>query len=547
MLIYANNFTVIGGKPGADASAADMTYSPASTAVFRSVAGWLSKKTRRYFSISDLKAGKDFSGAGYHIQTFAADKEAPAVYSILSTEHDRQVSGRIWKTEISIREEVAGPVFISVLLETDEISTQVREIPESTRPQLINFLAQNAEFAPSTVGLTLLNAANENDFKFVGMEIDRGDRTYPLVLMSAESGEYMVDPERLREQLFGLARVIRIAEKADTWGLANIIGRHYAAWNGSLRIIWPVAPEKDYCYTRLLQEEELREFDRPERAVLACITHRTNLAKKREHFSSADVRAKRQKDYLSQLRKMPDFINKNAEQKIDFYKELSEELEQSLDAKEKEWGELKNQCFNLEYSIENVKDEIEVKNHEISSLKYNLEKAGADNAPSEQGYNDITAAIMVLTGQKKLTPALCLQLAARETGNIIILDSALKSAERASDYQNSDNLLAALCKLGDEFLSAFLEGGDNKAKLVFGTDIYAPKESEQTMNNPKCRRQRTFTYKGREIIMWRHLGWGVANNTREGLRLYFWIDKEDEKIIIGHCGKHLDTVKTTSV
>jgi hypothetical protein len=74
---------------------------------------------------------------------------------------------------------------------------------------------------------------------------------------------------------------------------------------------------------------------------------------------------------------------------------------------------------------------------------------------------------------------------------------------------------------------------------VFG-NAYAASESEKAESNPRAKRLRTFTYKGNDIVMMSHLRIGVNDGVAETLRIHFAWDSDDRKIIIGHCGQHLD-------
>jgi hypothetical protein len=42
------------------------------------------------------------------------------------------------------------------------------------------------------------------------------------------------------------------------------------------------------------------------------------------------------------------------------------------------------------------------------------------------------------------------------------------------------------------------------------------------------------------IDMIRHLRFGIKDNVYDTFRLHFHWDAEDKKIVIGHCGAHLD-------
>lgn len=534
MLVYANHFTLTGARDSAAANS-DSGYSASSTAAFRSVAGWLQNKTKRRFTIPDILSSGELQEDIYQVRIYAADRREPKLYSVLLTHRDEKIFGRFWSTEISIR--LAGDsTFTSILLEVEEISTRVERDVVATRPALINYLARNAEFSAGTVGLKPRNLSNaDEDYRALSYEIEKTDRIYPLVLASCFEGKPLVDPEYLQQQLFGLAQVIYIDESSDSWKMAEICGRNYSAWGGAVNIIFPPVKHKDFCYTALLRREELEDLQSQERnlfyEILARVTHSTNWAKRRQHFSPSDVRAKRQKDYLLFLR-----------EQIEQGQDNQETLEQLLADADRELKEHKETSDKL---LEVADKEREEAVNEANKLRYGAAPKAADEQQRLNAGN--IAAILSFYGkQKSNTPVQCLEFAEQVLADkIIVLDSAKKSAEEAADYQNPHSLLEALYKLGNEFLPAYLKNGDVKA--IFGTSIYAAKESGQTMDNLRYKKQRTFSYNGKEITMWKHLGWGVADNTREGLRLYFEVDRENEKIVIGHCGAHLDTIKTSRV
>ena len=96
-----------------------------------------------------------------------------------------------------------------------------------------------------------------------------------------------------------------------------------------------------------------------------------------------------------------------------------------------------------------------------------------------------------------------------------------------------------LKRLATEYRSALIEGGDNKARNIFGKSEYAAKESKTVTGNKAMRRARTFEYRGKQIEMFRHLKIGVDDDTSKTLRVYFHWDADKQKVIIGYCGEHL--------
>ena len=76
------------------------------------------------------------------------------------------------------------------------------------------------------------------------------------------------------------------------------------------------------------------------------------------------------------------------------------------------------------------------------------------------------------------------------------------------------------------------------AKAVFGHNAYAQNESQALSNDG--RRRRTFTYRGRDFLMEKHLKIGVKDSAAETLRIHFEWLADEKRLVVGYCGKHLD-------
>ena len=196
MLIYVNQFELVGDG---DADAA-----------FRTIAGWLKVITKRHFTIGELKSGEEFSIGRMKVRTYAATEFSPQMYSVLLSHPDFSVKGRQWITEIGIKNENSVTT-VSILLETSDISTLVKDIPSTTRPKLVTFLQENGTLSFATVGLGVKKFKNNiEEFKALSAEIEREDRAYPLVLVSncKIDNKALINPIKLQEQLLGLAQVV---------------------------------------------------------------------------------------------------------------------------------------------------------------------------------------------------------------------------------------------------------------------------------------------------------------------------------------------------
>lgn len=141
---------------------------------------------------------------------------------------------------------------------------------------------------------------------------------------------------------------------------------------------------------------------------------------------------------------------------------------------------------------------------------------------------------------KTLTATECLKLIEYcYADRVQILNNAWDSAKEIdSIFTRSDKLKNLLIKLVTDYLDCYLENGDSKARLLFGEN-YAAQESETVETNPTLKRQRTFS----GVTMFQHLKIGVAHNPSETARVYFWVNKDSHKVLIGYCGKHLEISK----
>jgi len=333
--------------------------------IFYTISGWLKKITNQHFTVSDLKSGKEFSINQMMVRTYTAIDYSPKMYSILLTHPDKKVQGRQWNTEIGIKVEDSA-VILSILLETRDISTQVKEVPSTTRPLLVTFLQQNELLSYETVGLNVYHFKNsQNYFKALSYEIERKERTCPLILISntKKDNHPLIDPNKLQEQLLGLAQVVHSTEEINSWDLEKILTRQYSAWDGAINIIYP-SFGKSFCYNKLFLKEKITDFSKSEKnffyEILSLITHKTNGINKKLHFSPSDVRAKRQRDNRIKLKEQ---FFKESKNRDDDQKIIEDALEQ-LEKQEAEIDKIK----------QNHEDDMDVLYSENMELEAKLEK-----------------------------------------------------------------------------------------------------------------------------------------------------------------------------
>jgi hypothetical protein len=129
-------------------------------------------------------------------------------------------------------------------------------------------------------------------------------------------------------------------------------------------------------------------------------------------------------------------------------------------------------------------------------------------------------------------------LALRFPTRIVVLDSAYSSAAASHDFLHSVELGKLLDALASSYWADLSAGrGDQDARKHFGSK-FAATESEKVANNALGRDQRTFRYKGQDILMLSHLKIGYKESTAETIRVHFHWAMDEQKIVIGWCGEH---------
>lgn len=460
----------------------------------------------------------------------------PYYFSARLTHGDDSVSGRQWITEIGLyQESIVQPVTCSVLLKTDEVSTRVVTLPEPSRPNLVSQLIERCNPIDEMVGLTVTKLDESSALAFFA-EVESERRNYPLVIVSCNAnGEYPVDLQRLQSLLVGLAKVVDIPLDVDTYRLEMLLGRRYIAFGGAINIIFP-ARKNDMivsCESKLLRSEFLEDLFSEGKdvkgEVFGIITHRTNLPASWRHISPEVVNGAILRRKLAKV--IEGFKAGGNDDSLEEYKALFEEAARELQEKDA-----------LKKELEEKKGELQKVLVDNEALKYSLSERSKGVAGDD--------GIRVSDLRSVITPHIVKDISVIQTLKIfeslyserlVVLDSAYASAKESdrAGFRYGKNVFDLLYRLITDYWEVLTDGrGDQDAKTVFGQNEYAANESSVLSNDGV--RRRTFVYNSMAIKMLKHLKYGYKDSLAETIRIHFeWFDGE-QKIVIGHCGKHLD-------
>jgi len=508
------------------------------------VARWLTRKEIPRTTAADLGKPNRFqfrSGAYAEVLHIA---EPELLYSFRYVHADSGVVGREWFTEIGISGHGQHPESVTVVVRTEEISSRVVRQIEASRPALLLEFAKRNLLASATPGLDILLLDDEYAAEGLRYSLAIAERKHPYVIVSpTPQGAYLCDPEIIRQSVIGLADVVRIPPGCDTYQIANILGKDFATWRGAINVVLPPRQRPEtFVPTVKFLPDMLAEIEasgrRIETEILAAVTHRTNRPMFARHITPGAVRDRKQRLELAQ-RKAEAEQRGNMREWVDLLEQENSNLQRKIEALEKQ---LLDEQAGRDDDGRQFEEQLEKLQFQSASLKEQLEAlSNARGDGSEASLTDIRDAVLAaIVGAA--TPEQSLLILDRFFADRVeILPSAFRSAKESRGFKYPERAFELLRKLCSEYYDAINEGGkgDTQARQIFG-EAYTARDSELVETNRRARELRTFDYHGVPVEMHQHLKIGVKPSAAETLRIHFAWDAERHRVVIGHCGPHLD-------
>jgi len=501
MLVYANRLQVHG-----DGS---------ESAVFRAIGGWLKEQLGFGLHPEQLLLSGERTGIRGQRQSrlkiVSCYDGEPALCAWVLKHGDDDVRGRRWTVEIGARKS-SGTLDVSCVVKTDEGSTLVSTPVSASQPRVIRYIVNNVEnatdaaFAEAVPGEVLRPVGEDRDsYRAFAYDIDRRDRDAPIVLVSPmRDGAYLVTPSELQRTLIGLANVVQVLPDSNTYEMEDVLGRQRSAWNGAVNVLSPPLRSGEVRSRVFLSDDILAWGEEPRRIsqVLAWVTMITNVPRLREHVRPEGVRLLSTRRRMTKLRTSA-IKMKEAELRqalIEAEQRAVDEQEQVFDGFAEENQDLLTELSWFKDQLRDREDQLRQRSFEIDSLKQSLAAVGTDESVSF----DPDPLLKLVARKGQPSPAECLDLIARYHGDkCTVLESARGSA-RKSQFINGCELLELLIRLVTKYRADLLNGGDSKARHVFGRSEYAAKESESVMASRAMLRQRICAHNGGAVELLRH-------------------------------------------
>lgn len=413
------------------------------------------------------------------------------------------------------------------------------EPPIPTAPRVVSLLMQSENWVAKTdageilsVNAIPLEVGATQEFR----EILELKRRFPIVLITLdpETGKPLIEPKRLANLLAGTARVYFPTTPVIDEEIEWMWPKHLRCQKGAIRIYQEAVmfdKEEDGARHRYIKPEDI--FDRSTDAVIEMIVRgvvRRGRINTVNSITSIDDLIARQREI--RYNEMKATINDSN------YNEMLKYLEESIGEIETENKILKENKEIADEEIEELREQKRKLIYEKQILSDKINEIAKKNSnQKEKEYNGPLR--RAVYGDPSVKDALHI-INEIFPDRLVVLDSAWKSAEEAECFLYREKAYKLMKQFVTEYWEKMESGaGDNEARQIF-KDAFAARESDTVEKNKKARQLRIFRYRDKPVEMMRHLKIGNKESPSATWRMHFLWDAEDKKLVIGHCGKHLD-------
>lgn len=359
------------------------------------------------------------------------------------------------------------------------------------------------------------------------------ERRLPVLAISHDAdGEPFLDRARAADRLLGLAHVVEV-DLQTSYAVTDSIGKSLSCYSGAVRIYWPgFAIGDDPYFHRAYVGGSLaylgREgmgaelFDTLGRLSALSISE-PDLRRRLRREQRAREAASRAAESEA-MRARISAIEALSEGGIDH--QTWESLAADYARSQARIDKLEEDLFDAELEIETLRaerDRAEAQARSLNhALTYTPAHGGTEAAPEEPAPTGVLEAVQQAVGRCK---------------HLVFLPEAFTSA-KDSKYADPERVLANLLlmeQIADDWNSGELTDGPDEAFRQRCSGYRGGISKTACAMYPDDYRR---TYRDQEILLGPHIARGTGP-AAEVLRIYWFLDEENKRIVIGHVGRKL--------
>lgn len=449
---------------------------------------------------------------------------------------------RQWITEVGYQSHGGGIAEISYVVTYCDQAGFIGELqpaPEISLPRVIRRILNHPDYLCSINGITLSTKPiklNSGDFPAFEQFIFDVNRTLPIVYISpkridsgSDETKLLVSPEDLAYSIAANG-LVYYADSLDFSHEMRYLGdERYTCTGGSVRLYLPRADSSN-------PNDRFRH-----RFIPAALIESREPSFVPEMFRRALAQDVHYYESMFRLENCQEYIDKETRQFR--LAEIKKKFEVEVDEAYEEFIAESERRERIESELEQHKDEISRLKGDIYTLNMQLQTL---QKKAQQAY---TSDLIRALDKYPDAPAQIVHYF--ETvfpDRIAFTERAYKSLDDC--ITRCDILWDALYHIATSLYDAF-QSNPAQAYDIFtnstGWDI-ARGNGHQTRANAKLMQQYIDMYDGHEIDIEAHVKRGNKDNDPRSVRIYFAYDPQvDDRIIIGHCGRHLENASSRKI
>ncbi|HEY3546287.1 MAG TPA: hypothetical protein VGK17_09360 [Propionicimonas sp.] len=336
-------------------------------------------------------------------------------------------------------------------------------------------------------------------------------RRLPVIVVTRDrSGAHVVDALALAHQLAGLAHVEVLTTHLAAQALYDEVGAEHAVWGGAVRLYWPGfgtgSGLRDPLWTsgRLGDPEQ---FVRSMRSRLGAL-------------GAAEVPENAVVQEARRLRR----------QRLHDDDTVPMWVDDVIDDLERDREDLKSEVTRLEVALTEAQERADIAEGQLRDVQAQFRVVHIASESDGDAPLDLDS----------LTILEAFELVKREAcEHVVFLPECDESVTAFSSYASPRRFVEALTAVSD----ASEAWNDGTLGQGFGR-FFADRGYEFSKNNPAATARKTRSayrrrYDGNVVVMEPHLKVDQATSPDQCLRIYWYVDEDSRKLVIGHIGRHL--------
>lgn len=483
---------------------------------------------------------------------------SPSAWALRYSHQDNDFPARRWTIDIGVATVAPGHWRLSMTVGNSLHSSFMGQEPGRlpvTAPRLLTTLAKSERWHLTGGSLALLATPTVLDVgkaNILRNAIASPKRCCALIYVSREraSGEVLVDPVRLASSIVGSGTVFVASSSEIDEELEYLIPFEFRAPNGMVRVYAPGANLSDGRQSfrhRFFTRQQIQRLgaEEVEQQIARSLVRRSGWTRLVTPISSIDdVRSQRREQRLVELQKKG-----GAESERELLA-LFEQANQELTTQNRV---LEQARLASEQRLEDLEDQIEGLNDSVRTLEYERDFLRNDATEAKRRASALEAAATAARSIAKLPTTLAevMSLITRlHPDTIAFTDEAIASARSAAidDLPKGlevawAHLRAAATVLPRLAFEESVSAGQLPSRFLTESGCeMSMTEGTSTKADSRLVNSRLVTFDGKKWDITPHIKYG--SKAPKLLRIHFALDRERGRIIVGHCGDHLETAGT---